>query len=433
MVYFSIAGLAALLTINLASSRSLLFPPSLFAAIWLLNLTALAALGDLFFSVSDTACLVYLGGAVAFSVGGLLVLQSSRATASGFLDPTDDTGHRKWIRHSLDAALLVLIAGFPYYFQIARHIAGDTTVMLMLSAIRGAEVEGQAGADPFGLIGGNLAVLSLLCAPAIFYESTGTWPWRLRTLTAVVLVLAYGFLSGSKESVLIILVLFFVSWIKRGELRLGTLALSTSLVVTLFAAGALLVNFAGATFENSNAALRKLSNTVLAYWLGGVVAFGRIVDDPDSIRVTQNIWRFFLEASHKLGADVVVPAIHAPYTIISSDPSVRLLGINVYTIYFSYYPDFGWAGVVIGMASIGAITTAVWERAMRGSPVHSLIFASLCVGIVLSFLADFFLLNLNFYIKATFFYATLYVLIPKIVQTLKGIYSKNDLRDSIVK
>lgn len=423
MSYFSIAGLAALLTINLAVSRSLLFPPSLFAAIWMINLIVLSALGDLFFSVSDTACLVYLVGAVSFAIGGLIVLPSSREMAITSIDPKEEESRRKWIKRSLDATLLVLIAGFPYYLQLARHVAGDTSVALMLVTIRAAEVEAQAGADPFGIIGGNLAVLALLCAPVVFYESNGTWPWRLRTLISVVLALAYGFLNGSKESVLIVLVLFFVSWIKSGKLRLRTAALSTTIVVTLFSAGALLVNFAGVTFDSSNAALRKLGNTVLAYWLGGVVAFGRIVDAPDSIKVTQNIWRFFLEASHKLGADVVVPALHAPYTIVSSDPSVRSLGINVYTIYFAYYPDFGWAGVIIGMASIGAIATAVWKRAMQGSPVYSLLFASLCVGIVLSFLAEMFWLNLNSYIKAILFYATLYVLVPKMAQTLKGIYS----------
>lgn len=424
MSYFSIAGLAALLTITLTLSRSLLFPPSLFAAIWLLNLLVLSLLGNLFFEVSDTACLVYLVGAVAFAVGGLLVFQGHEVTLNAPVDPNNEGSRRKWIRRSLDATLLILIAGFPYYFQIARRIAGDTNIALMLSAIRGAELEASAGGDPFGVVGGNLAVLALLCAPAIFYESNGTWPWRLRTFLSVVLVLAYGFLKGSKESVLIIIALFFISWIKSGRLRVRTLAFSTSILLALFSVGALLVNFAGATFENSNAALRKLADTVLAYWLGGVVAFGRIVDNPDSIKATQNIGRFFLELLQKLGADVVVPTIHAPYTVISSDPAVRLLGINVYTIYYSYYPDFGWAGVIIGMASIGAIVTAVWKRAKQGSPVFSLLFASLCVGIVLSFAADRFLLNLNFYIKATVFYAALYILIPKMVHSVRGVYSR---------
>jgi oligosaccharide repeat unit polymerase len=423
MAYFSIAGLAALLAINVVSSRSLLFPPSLFAAIWLLNLIVLCAVGDLFFSVSDTACLVYLVGAIAFAVGGLLVLPIGRATPRTPLDRNDERSHHKSIRYCLDATLLILIVGFPYYFELARHIAGDTNLLLMLATIRDAEVDAQVGADPFGLIGGNLAVLSLLCAPAIFYESNGTWSWRLRTFISVALALAYGFLSGSKESVLIIFVLFFVSWIKSGELRLRTLAVSTSIVVTLFSAGLLLVNFAGAAFDDSSAALRKVGNTVLAYWLGGVVAFGRIADDPDSTKVTQNIWRFFLEVSQKLGADVVVPAAHAPYAVISDNPSIRLLGINVYTIYFSYFPDFGWAGVIIGMAFIGAVTTVVWKRAMQGSPVYSLLFASVCVGIVLSFIAEFFLLNLNFYAKAAFFYAALYMLIPRVAQSFKGMYS----------
>jgi oligosaccharide repeat unit polymerase len=423
MAYFSIAGLAALLTISLVLSRSLLFPPSLFAAIWLLNLVMLSLLGELFFPVSDTACLVYLVGAVAFTLGGLVFLTGSRPTPSKPADQTEKGLDRKWIRRSLDATLLVLIAGFPYYFQLARQVAGDTSLALLLVTIRSKEVDSQAGADPFGLIGGNLAVLSLLCAPAIFYESDGTWRWRLRTLISVLLALAYGFLNGSKESVLIILVLFFVSWIKTGKLRLRTLTFSISIVVGLFSAGAVVVNFAGVVFESSNAVLRKIGNTVLAYWLGGVVAFGRVADDPESIKVTQNIWRFFVEAAHKLGADVAVPGLHAPYSKISGDPALGILGINVYTIYFSYYPDFGWAGVIVGMALIGAITTVMWKGAMQGRPVFSLLFASLCVGIILSFIADLFFLSLNSYIKAAFFYGVIYVLVPKMGRTFKGIYS----------
>jgi oligosaccharide repeat unit polymerase len=294
----------------------------------------------------------------------------------------------------------------------------------MLTVIRETEVEAQAGADPFGFAA-NLTVLALLCAPAVFYESDGSWRWRLRSITAVVLVLAYGFLSGSKQNVLIVFVLFFVSWIRTGRLRLRILALSTAVVVTLFSIGIFFVNLASnaAAVGGAGSTVRRVANTVLAYWLGGVVAFSRVAEEPDSIKATQNIWRFFLELGRNLGFDVEVPALHLPYTIISGDPSIKFLGINVYTIYFSYFPDFGWAGVIIGMLFVGAITTAIWKRAARGSAPYSLIYASLCLGIVLSFFADYFWLNLNFYIKAGVFYATLYVLIPKLARTTKAIYS----------
>lgn len=426
MLYFSLVGLASLLAINLSLGRSLLFPPALFSAMWLLNLFVLWVIGDLFFRVSDTACLVYLLGAVSFAVGGLIILHTGRvhkrSIDASAMAPTD----RKWVHSSLDLVLLILVAAFPIYLQIARQVAGNVSLGIMLTVIRANEVDAEAGADPFGFAA-NLTVLALLCAPAIIYESDGSWRWRLRSIIAVILVLAYGILTGSKQNALIVFVLFFVSWIRSGRLRLRILALSTAVVVTLFSVGIFFVNLASnaEAVGGAGGAVRRVANTVLAYWLGGVVAFSRVAEEPDSIKVTQNIWRFFLELGRNLGFDVVVPTLHLPYTTISGDPSIKFLGINVYTIYFSYFPDFGWAGVIIGMMFVGAITTAVWKRATGGSAPFSLIYASLCLGIVLSFFADYFWLNLNFYIKASLFYATLYVLIPKMARTTKAIYSWN--------
>ena len=58
--------------------------------------------------------------------------------------------------------------------------------------------------------------------------------------------------------------------------------------------------------------------------------------------------------ANKFGASFEVPSIHAQYTDISNDYNG-----NVYTIYFSYYPDYGLVGVCVVMIILGALLTTL--------------------------------------------------------------------------
>ena len=90
---------------------------------------------------------------------------------------------------------------------------------------------------------------------------------------------------------------------------------------------------------------------------------------------------------------------------------------NVYTIHFSYFKDFGWAGTVLAMTALAFCLTVLYSRAKRGGPVAQQLYAMTCVGLVLSFHAEHFLLELNPYIKALLFFGFIYSFLPGLERT----------------
>ena len=146
--------------------------------------------------------------------------------------------------------------------------------------------------------------------------------------------------------------------------------------------------------------------------LGGVVAFDAVVQYPTSIAAVWSIWRVFQLTANKFGASFDVPSVHAQYTDISDDYNG-----NVYTIYFSYYPDYGLAGVCAIMLVLGAVVTVIYQKAIQGNPRSVLLYAFVFSGIVLSGFSEYFFLGANFWFKAVLYTVLAYRFVPNPVES----------------
>jgi oligosaccharide repeat unit polymerase len=125
------------------------------------------------------------------------------------------------------------------------------------------------------------------------------------------------------------------------------------------------------------------------------VAFDRIVQNPSGIRSSWSISRFFLLTANKLGASFEVPSLHAEYTMIS--PTMKT---NVYTMYFSYFQDYGWAGIVVLPCALGYALTWIYRKARNGSHAALVLYGLMFSGILVSGFAEVFFLALNTLLKA---------------------------------
>ncbi len=85
--------------------------------------------------------------------------------------------------------------------------------------------------------------------------------------------------------------------------------------------------------------------------------------------------RFFTQAASSFGADITLPNIVLGYF---SD----VLG-NIYTIYFAYWLDWGWWGILIISFIMGSLCTAVYRFARMGNPAAGVAFG-LVTGSILN-------------------------------------------------
>jgi oligosaccharide repeat unit polymerase len=80
---------------------------------------------------------------------------------------------------------------------------------------------------------------------------------------------------------------------------------------------------------------------------------------------------------------------------------------NVYTIYGSYFADFGWAGTIFLMMALGAVLAYLYEHARQGQPEAAILYAVGVSRLMMTAATDGFLVSLSFWIQITCF--TLFV------------------------
>ncbi len=387
--------LAVLALINLYLAKSLLYPPAAFSAFWSVLLLVLLLSGDMFYPVSIEALTVYYLGAFAFSAGGLIMLLAGAGLKPY---PPLPEHRRKYINMMLDVGLLVLMLALPLFFYRALAVGDTSSYAMFFYNIRMQSIANyisQAGWS-FSLLNNVVPFSILLSLAAILSNDSSR---RYHTLAVIFLTFIFQLLTGAKTgATVLILALIGVSWIKTKRLNLKFLLM---FLLSFF------IFFSAITFSRSSERVMEnkmmLFKEVQIYMLGGLVAFDRVAQDPACIPSTGGAGRFFLETASKIGADVSVPPLHAEYTKIS--PANR---INVYTIYFSYFQDYGLAGVVVLMFWLGSILTWVYAHAAKGHPTAAITYGILFSGMILSCFGEFFYTGLNFLIKALLFTFVLY-------------------------
>ena len=407
MIYVVVLALAMLLALNYYWTRSLLAPATLYAAVWCASVTGLLLSGDSLYPVSEQTLLLYLLGAVAFTLGAIFIdayipINAKRSLANPGI-------RRPFFYFVLDIVLAVVVLGLPVYL---RAVAGEFDIgdpVYYFAAIRQAAVEASGQVRKFS-VELNLCIFLLLLAMAMHYENTGSVARRWRAYLAIGTALIYGVAEGTKGNVVVLIVmLLFISWVKKGRINSKQLVIGGASALVIFSTGLLLVNYAymdtGGLVESARFLLPVIQN----YWLGGLVAFDRIMLDPGSIEAVQSVTRFFLETANSLGASFPVPALHAEFTDISAT-----MDTNTYTIYYTYFLDFGWFGTFLVLASIGATLTWVFRLARSGLSIAVMLYAIAAVGVVLSFHAEHFFLSLNFILKAAIFFSLLYLVVARI-------------------
>lgn len=390
-------------------ARNPLFPPVMFAGIWGLTLLCIYLAGSHFLPISEYVCLIYLTGVVAFSLGGIIVLCAvpGGEPAACYIWRSEQS-----TRIALDILLIGLVVLFPYYLKVALQIAGTSNIVKAVPAIRMRMVE-TPNANLFG-VAGNLNVLAGLVASALVLESDETWQRRARSILAIVLTLAYGALTGSKGGALFLLTLFFVSQVKAKTVKLGRAVIAVILVLMLFSVGIMTVNLAGSKFESAGTATGKLGEMIGGYWLDPAVAFSQVAERPDSLVSSASIDRFVMETAAKLGFPVEVPSLYSPYTPVSDDGE----NTNAYTIYFSYFKDHGWGGMILLVSGLSVVLTLFWRRAMEGDGISILIYASMCTATLLSPYTEEFFVGMEGFLKAYAVFWVLYRLLPRVIAPL---------------
>jgi len=405
MLLVTLLVFGLLLWIARLKDSNLLFPPALFAGIWLFTLTGLLLWGDAYYPVPDKAYVVFIVGGVGFTLGSILMAQLLRTPSEAGEDRW--TGSR--LTHlALDVCLIVCAATLPFYWRELAGCIVDVDFSTVLRNIREEQILLLEERTSAGIVA-NIGGVAPFIAMAMVYEVNGTRGRLWRAVAAVGLALIYGMMTGTKMSALSLAVaLCLILSARAKRLRLSTMGAFAVLALFFFFCGLLLINLARESFSGSFEALRELGHVFRLYWLSALVAFGVIALNPNAMETTQPVNRFFLDTARSLGFPVNPPLKYAEFVNVNVNEVT-----NIYTVYGSFFKDHGWIGTVFFMAALGAMMTFLYRNAMRRRPMATILFGHFGYYVIFSSITgEYFFFLLNTHIKFFFFLWVLYSVLP---------------------
>ena len=368
--------------------KDLFHPSFVFPGVWGLGLCAVAGTPLLgFYELTSESLFLFVVCGAVFSFAALYLNNLLKAVPSvneGFF--YRNLNYKKIAVFFMLMHLLIL----PIAYQDLSAL-GNGFEQISYAA-RSMAVSGE---DVFDKVTANYLLVGLIVIPLLTFAVAKK---EISVISYVIIVVPWCvfILIGTGRSGLIqmLLCLLLVYRVANNKLPVKILFLSGVLFVLVLVVGAIATNKVDLSTDSSVTDLFVVLLKHLAgYALQGPILFSLYFDNV--IEVFPN-WSPFASICHMLsGFGLCVPLpIHAQFNLYGPG-----LDGNVYSIYFSLYPNFGVLGTVVFMAFYSLVSTYAYVRARAGNVFFLVVAAYLYSASVLSLFADSFLPSLWFFIK----------------------------------
>jgi len=394
MLVIAICTLVLLIMINIYIYKSYSYPPVVFTMVWVINLSGLLLAGNLFYPISVETLLVYIVGAMSFSIGGIVQVLLVRGEIN-YYTPITDT-HKELVKRIINICLVILIIAIPIYWGKMQELALSSSINNYWGAIRQLSIQRHDETITSISIIDNLVPFSIIIAWLSCNELDGSNFSKVRAVVAFVLASFYTIFTGARSGILILLIVPVSMIAIRNRRFPWKLAIVMFFLVILsFSFIAIQRELAFKTSELSLVEGVAIALEHLGlYAFGGSVAFDSIVNNTNSIPSIRGILWVFIIIANKFGAGIDMPLSNAEFTMVSSSFTT-----NVYTVYFGYFSDYGWFGVILGMLFQGFVITWIYRIAMRKNSQAVVVYSVFFYAMLKSGFNDEFFEGLNLLIK----------------------------------
>lgn len=382
--------------------RYVTYPPALLSAVWGVTLLWLLATGQRYLPVSPFTVGIYVAGTIAFAVGGAcgwgVAARSPATTHIGIMAPT-------WFIPML-TFLVVVVA--PLYTLKLLAVVGTMSPVDFLYAVRVESLETSVG-DTVGAIQ-NVVPFAMMSAMAAIALPPGSSIGRLCRVILVGAAFSLTILTGSRGAPLTLLLgMGIIASARAKRIPVWRTGGVIAVAVVIFGLMAILLRKGRAGPESSvGENVVAVADGVQDYALGGIVAFEGVVSDPGSVPAVWSPLRTVEEMLNHLGATFEVPSQHAQFSTIGDG-----MVTNVYTMYFSYFPEMGLVGMLCLISMVGVIAGIVHRLAVDGSVMALLFHGVIAAALLLTIFKEPFYTNANFLLKLALYGAVVTLVVRR--------------------
>lgn len=388
MLIIVFTALFLLAALNYYLGRSFFYPAFAYCAAWTIAVLCLLFSGDMFFPLSPETLSIFMWGAAAFSFGsavGKAIPLSVRPSQS--FPP----------QKALNIAVTVFVLAFPFYLLWLVGLAADHPRELFLQSTRQSFIELiEMGPEKFTLkyvFFINLLTTTTMIAMIAWAEKKGHMK---RAPIAVIVSVLYYLLTGGRSSIIqLLLALICIEWMTTKALRWKPMLISAACALLVFGIVASIVHPSGEDLSVSEKA-SAASTEFIGYIGGPLVAFDRVVRQPNAIKHTPNAAAFFVETAAKIFPSIEVPSRLSQFVQTGPDRQD-----NVFTIYFAYL-DAGMPLACLLIAVQAFFLTLIYSFALAGNKTAIVMYAALLSCIAFSTFSDFLTGSINVMLKTYF-------------------------------
>ena len=350
------------------------FPPAMYALYWagVVACSAVIQFGD--YSMTVDALTVFLGGSMFFAIGGITAMRSISGEK-----PQEPMSllRKRFIQNCIVVYNVGLLSLVPLFFVTLKNLEGILGIDEFAVAARVALGESdRIGIPRYFLSLTSLGGIMAYCA-AWLYD--GKRRDKIILGLSVAAPLMMNVLTFARTPIYMLLVGVMAILMFRNTIRKRTVVVYALLGLSLgIFMGSVLGK--GPEFNAGNNFLYSIVEKVAVYIVGGPVGFGYVMETPTSVSEIGLSLRFFTQAASSFGMDITLP-----HNVLGEFSDI--LG-NVYTIYFAYWLDWGWWGVIVISLIMGYLCTAVYVFARLGNPVAGVAFGLVAGSMLNSAIGD---------------------------------------------
>jgi oligosaccharide repeat unit polymerase len=346
--------------------KNVLYPAFLFSLIWLvvfclytLPMIEVDELGI------DTLAVV-VSGVAAFSVGGAVVGRSRNARSVAVSRPTNPMAKR--------VLFFCCLTVLPIFFLEIRRLGAVGGLDSLMISARAAIIEAvsngeKAYSSPFYTAAPMLAIFTAF----VFLIEAGdsrkerAWVWL-----SVLIALAMSVLTTGRTFVLQLAVgLVGIRLLRSRRASVGQawkyvrypLIGFLALISILVPLDKDLSNFSGGVTD-------VLMNFVVEYTVEPLAGFNYVIHHPSEYEYDPNqTFREVMPALARISGSAQMPSAMPDDFVLVPLPT------NVFTVFKSYYVDFGFVGMLVAMFLLGAGQTWLFRKALAGVDFYIFVFA----------------------------------------------------------
>jgi oligosaccharide repeat unit polymerase len=355
-----------LVVLNYRAQRSVLYPPFIFCATWLLDLAFTRSGLIVVDPVHENTLAIVAAGAASFSAGGVLAGLAPRSLLRIHLFPPKPKRHPNFVRNMLT---IILLCGLPVLCYQTYQISGSKVISLnILEQARSAMVEAAQGGTPnHSFVQDYFTTLATFASLLLATEKKDRQFWVVTVVALIASILS----TGRTDLLMLVSGLCAIRLLQtkqeylRGAIRLlrWPVALFVAVFIGLF--------FTNKETEGMTGGVTSIAtNLVLIYIVGPLAAFDKVVQDPvDFMMTTSHTFQSPLHWAARLHlTEYTAPPFFDSFVFVP-------FPANVYTVFKFYFLELGIVGTLVLLLIVGLLHSLLYLKAKQGGRLSTYLFA----------------------------------------------------------